>query len=140
MGRELHKTEPLDLRITKTILQSKGGGGEDDSINLYFKNCAVYQASVVKNKWMELGEGYGSLGQGRSEQAVSHRLRIGLRRRQRIGQTWEPKGGLSGLVYLPGEVGGTKGKTKTQTCDQVSVGKMKRRTDLSFHERELHVL
>ena len=33
-----------------------------------------------------------------------------------------------------------KGKTKTQTCDQVSVGKMKGRTDLSFQERGLHVL
>lgn len=33
-----------------------------------------------------------------------------------------------------------KGKTKTQTCDQVSVRKMKGRTDLSFQERELHVL
>lgn len=57
MGRELHKTEPLDLGIAKTILQSKGGGGEGDSINLYFKNCAIYQASVLKNKWMALGGG-----------------------------------------------------------------------------------
>lgn len=33
-----------------------------------------------------------------------------------------------------------KGKTKTQTCDQASVGKMKGRTDLSFQEMELHAL
>lgn len=57
MGRELHKTEPLDLGIAKIILQSKGGRREGDSINLYFKNCAIYQASVLKNKWMELGGG-----------------------------------------------------------------------------------
>lgn len=31
-------------------------------------------------------------------------------------------------------------KGKTKTCDQVSAGKMKGRTDLSFQEMELHVL